>query len=51
LDGVSFQEARALERPATTIVRGQLRTRLSGRQQPLALAAPGQRRRPGDIFL
>jgi hypothetical protein len=32
-EGVSFEEARALARPAMTIVRGQLRARLAGRVQ------------------
>jgi hypothetical protein len=30
-EGVTFEEARALERPAMTVVRGQVRARLAGR--------------------
>jgi hypothetical protein len=50
---VSFEEARALARPAMTIVRGQLRTRLAGRVRRAYLRwlHPTSGRRPGDTFL
>jgi hypothetical protein len=53
LEGVAFEEARALARPAMTIVRGQLRARLAGRVQRaywrwLHLTSG---RRTGDTFL
>jgi hypothetical protein len=52
-EGVSFEEARALERPAMTIVRGQLRARLAGRVQRAywRWLHPTSGRRPGDTFL
>jgi hypothetical protein len=52
-EGVSFEEARALERPAMTIVRGQLRARLTGRVHRAywRWLHPTSGRRPGDTFL
>jgi hypothetical protein len=52
-EDVSFAEARALERPAMTLVRGQLRARLTGRVQRVSWRwlYPTSGRRPGDTFL
>jgi hypothetical protein len=52
-DDVTFEEARALERPAMTIVRGQLRARLAGRVQRAywRWLHPTSGRRPDDTFL
>jgi hypothetical protein len=52
-EGVLVEEARALERPAMTIVRGQLRARLTGRVQRAywRWLHPTSGRRPGDTFL
>jgi len=52
-EGVSFEEARALERPAMTFVRGQLRARLAGRVHRAywRWLHPTSGRRPGDTFL
>jgi hypothetical protein len=52
-EGVLVEEARALERPAMTIVRGQLRARLAGRVQRAywRWLHPTSGRRPGDTFL
>jgi hypothetical protein len=52
-EGVSFEEARALVRPAMTIVRGQLRTRLTGRihRAYWRWLHPTSGCRPGDTFL
>lgn len=52
-EGVSFEEARALARPAMTIVRGQLRARLAGRVRRAywRWLHPTSGRRPGDTFL
>jgi hypothetical protein len=52
-EGVSFGEARALARPAMTIVRGQLRAWLAGRVQQAywRWLHPTSGRRPGDTFL
>jgi hypothetical protein len=52
-EGVSFEEARALARPAMRIVRGQLRARLAGRVQRAywRWLHPTSSRRPGDAFL
>jgi hypothetical protein len=52
-DDVTCQEARALERPAMTIARGQMRARLAGRVQRAYwrwLHANGGRR-PDDTLL
>jgi hypothetical protein len=53
LEGVSFEEARALARPAMTIARGQLRARLAGRVHRAywRWLHPTSGRRPGDTFL
>jgi hypothetical protein len=50
---VSFAEARALERPAMTIVRGQLRARLTDQMHRAYLRwlHPTSGRRSGDTFL
>jgi hypothetical protein len=50
---VTFEEARALERPAMTIARGQLRARLTGRVHRAywRWLHPSSGRRPGDTFL
>jgi hypothetical protein len=52
-EGVTFEEARALERPAMTIARGQLRARLAGRVQRAywRWLHPTSGRRPDDTFL
>jgi hypothetical protein len=52
-EGVSFEEARALERPAMTVVRGQLRARLAGRVHRAywRWLHSTSGRRPGDTFL
>jgi hypothetical protein len=52
-EGVSFEEARALERPAMTIARGQLRARLASRVQRAywRWLHPTSGRRPGETFL
>jgi hypothetical protein len=52
-EDLSVEEARALERPAMTIVRGQLRARLAGRVQRAywRWLHPTSGRRPGDTFL
>jgi hypothetical protein len=52
-EGVSFEEAHALARPAMTIVRGQLRARLAGRVQRAywRWLHPTSGHRPGDTFL
>jgi hypothetical protein len=52
-EGVAFEEARALARPAMTIVRGQLRARLAGRVQRAywRWLHPTSGRRTGDTFL
>jgi hypothetical protein len=52
-EGVSFEEARALERPAMTIVRGQLRAPLAGRVHRAywRWLHPTSGRRPGDTCL
>jgi hypothetical protein len=55
VDDLSFEEARALTRPAMTYVRGQLRGRLTVRlghtYQRWLHPTSGRRRRPGDRFL
>jgi hypothetical protein len=53
LEDVSFEEARALARPAMTILRGQLRARLTGRVRRAYLRwlHPTSGRRPGEAFL
>ncbi len=52
-EGVTFEEACALERPAMTIARGQLRARLTGRIHWAywRWLHPTSGRRPGDTFL
>ena len=52
-EGVSFAEARALERPAMTLARGQLRAQLTGRVHRAywRWLHPTSGRRPGDSFL
>jgi hypothetical protein len=52
-EGVSFEEARALDRPAMRIVRVQLRARLTGRVQRAywRWLHSTSGRRPGDTFL
>jgi hypothetical protein len=52
-EGVTFEEARALERPAMTIVRGQLRAWLAVRVHRAywRWLHPTSGRRPGDTFL
>lgn len=52
-EGVSFAEARALARPAMTVVRGQLRARLAGRVHRASWRwlHPTSGHRPGDTFL
>jgi hypothetical protein len=53
LGGLTAEEALALERPAMTYVREQLRSRLACqvRRGVPALAAPHRGHRPGDRFL
>jgi hypothetical protein len=53
LDDLSFEEARALTRPAMTYVRGQLRGRLTARLARIhrRWLHPTSGRRPGDRFL
>jgi hypothetical protein len=52
-EGVSFEEARALGRPAMTVVRGQLRARLAGRVHRAywRWLHPSSGRRPAGTFL
>jgi hypothetical protein len=52
-EGVTVEEARALARPAMTIVRGQLPARLAGRVQRASWRwlHPTSGHRPGDTFL
>jgi hypothetical protein len=52
-EGVSSEEARALVRPAMTIMRRQLRAQLVGRVQRASCRwlHPTSGRRPGDTFL
>jgi hypothetical protein len=52
-DGATFEEARALERPAMTSARGLLRARLAGRVRRAhrRWLHPSSRRQPGDTFL
>jgi hypothetical protein len=52
-EDLSFEEARALARPAMTIVRGQLRARLADRVRRAygRWLHPTSGRRPGDTFL
>jgi len=53
LDGATFEEARALERPAMAYARGQLRARLARQVQRAhrRWLHPSSQRRPGDTFL
>jgi hypothetical protein len=52
-DELDFEEARSLQQPAMTYVRGQLRARLTGRLQRAyrRWLHPTSGRRPGDRFL
>jgi hypothetical protein len=52
-EGVTFEEGRALARPAMTLVRGQLRARLAGRVRRAywRWLHPASGRRPGESFL
>jgi hypothetical protein len=52
-EGMTFEEVRALERPAMTLARGQLRARLTGRVHRAywRWLHPTSGRRPGDTFL
>ena len=53
IDDLNFEEARSLERPAMTYVRGQLRGRLTARlaRSHRRWLHPTSGRRPGDRFL